>query len=120
MFVISLFGCILCCKALALYLFSTLFGASLSLLSVAPLTAFAQTSGLDFSLHPSSYQWFLCVIVSAGSIIILLLAANSLQKPTSFASLPLYLFFDLTIFVVFFILSMSFFPTDFLEDNTMH
>src|SRR5207249_1865346 len=90
----------------------------ISLLSIAPLTAFAQPIPyLPSFMYSSSFVWFVSVIISAGSIIVLLIAANSLQKPTSFASLPVYLFFDLTIFVVFFILSISFFPTDVFGDK---
>jgi hypothetical protein len=85
---------------------------AMTLMSIAPSAAFAQTNASKTdpaSISPSAI-WFLFVALAAGSGIVLLMATNSLQKPTSFASLPIYLFFALTIFVVFFILSISSIP----------
>jgi hypothetical protein len=89
-------------------------------LCVAPLTAFAQSTLSNSSYtFPFPYQWFVFVIVAALSIIVLLMATNSLQTPTAFASLPIYLFFALTVFVVFDILSICFIPTPFFGSGSV-
>ena len=91
---------------------------AISLLSFVLWVTFAGSIIPSMTVPNLPYQWLLFVIIAALSIVVLLLAANSLKRPASFASLPVYQFFELTIFVVFFILSVSFIPTGFFGDES--
>jgi hypothetical protein len=90
---------------------------AISLLSIAPLATFAQSIP-SITIPSLPYQWLLFVIIAALSIVVLLMTTNQLQRPSSFASLPVYLFFSLTLFVIFDILAISFIPTAFFGGDS--